>query len=298
MKADYLDKLERIYEHDYKKLLLIPAFMIVFFLIIIGLTQASTGYPFYRDISLKGGSSITVYTSIEYNLNELITWSRSALSEDANVRILREPISGRIIGYDFEFSSIFEVEELKSIFQERFGFEMGDDVFSVGTQSPQIAGSFFFDAIIVLIFAFILETIIVLYIFRNFLPAMSIVFSTFIDLLLVVGLLDLIGFEVGLASIGAMLMLLGFSTDSDILLSTSIFKRQEGSLISRIKSALKTQLTMTIAALTAFSVMFFFSNVMIIKQIAIVLIFGILFDIMTTWILSAGLQRIYLERRK
>jgi len=53
-----------------------------------------------------------------------------------------------------------------------------------------------------------------------------------------------------------------------------------------------------LAAFVTFSIMFFVSNVELIKHIALVLIIGIFFDIIDTWLGNAGFQRIYKERGK
>ena len=59
--------LEKIYDKNYKKLLLVPVIILVLSLIILGVSYSSTGEFVQRDISLKGGISITIEKS---NLNE------------------------------------------------------------------------------------------------------------------------------------------------------------------------------------------------------------------------------------
>jgi preprotein translocase subunit SecF len=92
-------------------------------------------------------------------------------------------------------------------------------------------------------------------------------------------------------------MIIGYSTDSDILLATYILKRKEGTLMERIKHGIKVELTVDIAAYVVYLIMFMLSNIEIIKHIALIMLLGTTFDVINTWIQNAGLQRMYLERR-
>src|SRR3989339_765832 len=62
---------------------------------------------------------------------------------------------------------------------------------------------------------------------------------------------DLFGIKMLSAGIVAFLMLIGYSVDTDILLTTRLLKRSEGSLNQRIYGAFKTGMTMTLTSLMA-----------------------------------------------
>ena len=114
----------------------------------------------------------------------------------------------------------------------------------------------------------------------------------------ILGLMSILGIELSAGAIGAMLMMIGYSTDSDILLATNIIKRREGTLEERMKRAIKSEITMGVAAFVAFFVMYSLSTIEVIKQIAIILLFGLIFDVINTWLGNAGFQRLYLEYKK
>jgi preprotein translocase subunit SecF len=101
------------------------------------------------------------------------------------------------------------------------------------------------------------------------------------------------------AGIVAFLMLIGYSVDTDILLTTRVFKRHEGSVNSRIFSSFKTGMTMTLTSLLVVSIGYFmtsgFSKVF--NQIFTILIIGLLFDIINTWLFNAGIIKWYMERK-
>jgi preprotein translocase subunit SecF len=93
-------------------------------------------------------------------------------------------------------------------------------------------------------------------------------------------------------------MIIGYSSDSDILLASSIFKKKDGDLKERLGSSIKTQFTMNLTALVTFVIMFALSSVDAIKQISLVLMIGIFFDLINTWLASASIQRLYSEYKE
>ena len=91
-------------------------------------------------------------------------------------------------------------------------------------------------------------------------------------------------------------MLIGYSVDTDILLTTRMLKRKEGSLNERIMQAMKTGLTMTITTLTVVTLALIFSQSNTIQQIMLILFIGLFVDIINTWIQNVGILRWYLEK--
>ena len=100
------------------------------------------------------------------------------------------------------------------------------------------------------------------------------------------------------SGIVALLLLIGYSVDTDILLSTRVLKRKEGSVMDRVYSAMKTGLTMTVTTFIAVSVAMIFTQSIVIKQIMFILLIGLVVDIIMTYIQNVGLIRIFLERSK
>ena len=92
-------------------------------------------------------------------------------------------------------------------------------------------------------------------------------------------------------------MLIGYSVDTDILLSTRVLKRKEGTIYDRVISALKTGLTMNLTTLSALLVALYFSNSPVLSQIMTILLIGLVIDIMNTWIQNAGILRWYMEKK-
>ena len=107
--------------------------------------------------------------------------------------------------------------------------------------------------------------------------------------------MNLFEIKLSTAGVAALLMLIGYSVDTDILLSTRVLKQTEGTVTDRIYGSVKTGLTMQATAIVALSVMFLVSPAAVLRQIAIILIIGLVLDIFNTWIQNVGVIKLYLE---
>jgi preprotein translocase subunit SecF len=68
-------------------------------------------------------------------------------------------------------------------------------------------------------------------------------------------------------------------------------------LIERLIAGFRTELTMSLAAITTALVMYSLTTIGMIKSIAFILLIGSISDLLNTWFLSAGFQRIYMEHK-
>ncbi|MDD1763293.1 MAG: protein translocase subunit SecF, partial [Methanobacteriaceae archaeon] len=153
-----------------------------------------------------------------------------------------------------------------------------------------------------LAFAFLFMSITVFIIFRSPVPSLAVIAAAASDIIIAVGGMSLFGIPLSLASVGGILMLIGYSVDTDILLTTRVLKDKKGTVTERAMKALGTGLTMTAAAVGAMTalylvVVFFIPAASVLADIAAVLIIGLLADIMTTWLMNLGILRWYLEGR-
>lgn len=163
---------------------------------------------------------------------------------------------------------------------------------------------FFAIKLISLDFALILSLITFiasLFIYWRFnVPSFAVVFSAFADILMTLIVIDILGMKISSAGIIAFLMLIGYSVDTDILLTNRVLKGTEGSTNHRIFGAFKTGITMTViailAVLSALVLISSFSNTM--SQIFTILAIGLCFDIYNTWVTNASLIKWYVERKR
>lgn len=151
-------------------------------------------------------------------------------------------------------------------------------------------------------FAFLFMSVTVFIIFRDPVPSLAVILVAASDIIIAVGGMSLFGIPLSLASVGAILMLIGYSVDTDILLTTRVLKRRKGTINERALGAMKTGVTMSIAAIASMAALylvtvFVMPEARVLSDIASVLIIGLLADIITTWLMNLGILRWYLEVR-
>lgn len=138
-------------------------------------------------------------------------------------------------------------------------------------------------------FAFLFMSITVFIIFREPVPSIAVILAAASDIIISMGGMSLFNIPLSIASVGALLMLIGYSVDTDILLTTRLLKRKEGTLVERAREAMKTGMTMSITAIASMVVLYLVTIFLIpeattLTNIAAVLMIGLVADILTTWL--------------
>lgn len=151
-----------------------------------------------------------------------------------------------------------------------------------------------------LLFAFIFMAITVFFVFREIVPAFAVILSALFDIIYAAGGMALLNVPLSIASVGALLMLIGYSVDTDIMLTTRLLKRKNGTVVERATEAMKTGLTMSIAAIAAMVVLYVVTDIFMpqaktLSEISMVLILGLVADIINTWFMNLGILRKYID---
>lgn len=289
-------KIKQFYEAKYKKLLIIPFLLLVLAFAQIGWQYSQTGDFVNRGISLKGGSSIIInhdfidVASLETFLNTKFPRA------DITVRSLSS--AGQVIGVAIE-SDAQDQEEINIVMNVlEKELNINKETFSVEIIGSSLGESFFKQMVTALMIALLLMGIVVFIYFRTIVPSLAVILAAFSDIVVTISIFNLTGIKLSTAGIAAFLMLIGYSVDTDILLSSRVLKRKEGTTMEKIYSAIKTGLMMSATTLTALGIALIFVQSDIIKQIMVVLFIGLLVDLIMTWIQNTGLLRLYLERKK
>ncbi|MBI4439229.1 hypothetical protein HY640_04815 [Candidatus Woesearchaeota archaeon] len=284
-----------IYGVHYRKLLVIPLVLIVASVAIIAVNYAVTGELFKRDVSLKGGITISVFTDRSVDAERLGSELSSALGRDVAVRVLSQ--AGRQTGFIVESEgSGSDVQLVIGELGSRLG-GLSPDQYTVQVIGSSLSESFMREAVTALVAAFVLMGITVLLYFRVLVPSLFVISAAVSDILCTFAVMVLIDERLSIAGLAAFLMLIGYSVDTDILLTSRVIRGKEGSVLHRTLGAMKTGVFMTLTALAATSMGLVFSESDTIRQIMLVLTVGLVFDMVHTWITNAGVLRWYLESR-
>ncbi|NKE36330.1 protein translocase subunit SecF [Natronococcus sp. JC468] len=131
--------------------------------------------------------------------------------------------------------------------------------------------------------------------FRTFVPSIAIVVSAFSDLVIPLAFMSLVGIRLSLGTVAALLMLIGYSVDSDILLNNHVLRRG-GDFYESTHRAMRTGITMTVTSMMAMLVMgvaAWIFGVELLSSIGIILFVGLTADLMNTYLLNLSLLRWY-----
>ncbi len=293
---DISDKKQRNW-HDkyYKLLLLIPVAFLIFSIVYTGIFYSKNNDFIYKDISLTGGTAITIYGKVDIDGLEN---GLSGRLEDVNIREISDIVTREQRAVIIETTT--DGEEAKDILEDVLGYKLVDgENSSFEFTGSSLSKGFYKQLLTAVLFAFILMAIVVFILFRTFVPSAAVIISAFADILMTLTLINILGIKMSSAGIVAFLMLIGYSVDTDILLTTRILKRREGSLNERIYGAFKTGMTMTLTSLlasfAALVIVISFSKVL--GQIFTVLTIGLGFDILNTWITNTSILKWYVERK-
>ena len=286
------------HDKNYKQLLIIPAVVLLFCLgFLFFFYQNNEGNLFYKDISLTGGTSITLEEKID---SSTLKNFLSGKLEDVNVREISDLITKEQKAIIIETKS--NKEESKKILEEYLGYDLidGENVSFEFTGST-LSENFYQQLLIALLIAFFLMAIVVFFQFRVFVPSLAVIFSAFADSLMTLVTINLLGVKLSSAGIVALIMLIGYSVDTDILLSNKVLKRSGSSLNKCLFDSFKTGATMTITSLVAVIIAYLiigqFSSVL--HQIFLIMAIGLSFDLLNTWITNVSIIKWYaLEKRK
>ncbi len=174
------------------------------------------------------------------------------------------------------------------------------DSISVQTVSPALSTHFIGVAVNVVILAVILSLILVFMFFRDIAPSIAVLTGALSDILIAMGGMGLLGVPLTLASFAALLMLVGFSLDTDILLTTRLLKRK-GDPRENAFDAMKTGMTMSVMAIIAFAALFVlaaFTHIPTYYEISAVALCGLIGDIFATWGINGVMILHHVESRR
>ena len=288
---------EKFLEDNYKKLLIVPVILLIFGLVVVGNNFYKTGDLFDRDVSLKGGISATVYIS-DVDIDNLKESLEQKLGTDVFTRELTDIATNSDIGVIIEIGETGISEELKKGIEEILKIKLNEDNFSIEEVGSSLGESFYNDLIKAMIIAFALMGVVVFITFRSFVPSTAVLLSAFIDILVPMAFTILLGIKINTAGIAAFLMVIGYSVDTDILLTIKVLKREEGgNVYQRIVDAAKTGLLMTTTTIVALSAAYFVTTSIVLKQMFLIIVIALFTDVFTTYFMNSGILIWYMKRR-
>lgn len=268
------------------KLCAIPMIVLFISLVVVGMTYMQTGLPIKAGMEFTGGIGVTIVT------NETSDQIKATFADYPLISVEEGINQGRYLKFDT--MSDDKVLSLTKIIENKY----------TGAKIDQIGSSFGKtlqdQAALALLISFIGMSIVVFLIFRTFVPSAAVVISAFADMTMTAAVMNLLGFQLSLGTTAALLMLIGYSVDSDILLTSRVLKRK-GKFDDKVSGAFITGIIMTSTAFGAVFAMWVISwigGIEIIHEMSQVLLIGLIFDVGNTWLTNVGILKWYATKGK
>jgi len=282
--------IRELYERlGYKKLMIIPVLILLICSGFLLIQKEKTGEWLLKGFDLKGGSQLTFEIEKNVDVNDLKLYLKKNVGE-VEVRKISS-VGGN--------SLLIRSEELNetSLIKNLNEYGLNVNGYSFQEIGATLGESFFSQSMLAIFIALLFMGIVVFVVFRNFVPSLAVIFAAVSDIICTIGIMQAVGMEISLASFAGLLMVIGYSIDTDILLTTRLLKRREGEMMERIHSILKTGLTMSATSLMALLGLFFASGSIIFQEISFVLIVALLIDIPNTYLMNLGILRWWMEKK-
>lgn len=242
-----------------------------------------------KGIDLKGGVVVTAY-HVSVSPDELASYVKEKTGISVRAEEFKDPITG-LSGIRLYAPAGADPDAISNAIRMKYK-DAGVTPRVVDPTFGKIAQK---QGVKAVIYAFLGMAVVVFLFFRDPVPSGTIIFSAFSDMVIALAIMGLFGIKLTTATIAALLMLIGYTVDSNILLTTRLLKRKEDTLEDAYLSAVSTGFTMSTTTLGALIILWLVSTSDVIDSITIVLIFGLLADFMNTWIFNAGVLRWYIS---
>jgi preprotein translocase subunit SecF len=277
-----------------RQLAAVPLAVLVLALLVIAGTYAVTDphRPVELGVEFTGGTELRIAVDAP---------SEDAARQEILSAFSADPASIRNIPADNTYVVTFQTNDAaggdapSTAELERQAEQAGFDVRSISSVNPSFGAETQAQALIGVGVAFVGMSLVVFALFRTFVPSLAIVVSAFADIVIPVALMNLLGIKLTLGTVAALLMLIGYSVDSDILLTNHILRRS-GDFYESTYRAMRTGVTMTLTSLAAMIVMTVAATafgIELLASIGAVLVFGLAADLMNTYLLNLSLLRWY-----
>ncbi len=291
------EKLEQrhstLYE-EHQKFFLIPVVLILLSVAVLGLNYAQTGEFLEKGTDFAGGTEAQFNINGSYTPSEVEAAFAEAGRGDTNA-IRQQTTGGETLIVQFPPPDI-EQSEAEDILSEA-GYNAS--TLSFRSLSAAVSSQFFLQAQIAFLLAFTVMSIVIFAAFKDITPSLAVIFAAAGDIIIAASSMAIFGIPLTLGSLAALLMLIGYSVDTDIVLSTRTLRHERGSLKERMWESLKTGVTMSSGGAAGFTLLYIISYLIVgpseLSNIAAVMVVGLLADMPLTWLGNTAILKSYIE---
>ena len=275
-------------EYSNRQLVVIPLAVLALALLVIGGWYLATGAPANLGLEFTGGVELRIADDGD------------DVRERIDTAFDREPDSVRSIPREDVYVVTFRAPDDANSGDLASDLQAQANASDLSTSEVyQVSASFAQETAQTAVFgvglAFLGMSVLVFALFRTFVPSIAVVASAFSDLIVPIAAMNLFGIEMSLGIVAALLMIIGYSVDSDILLNNSVLRRT-GGFYESVNRAMRTGVTMTLTSMAAMIVMAVVATLFgidLLRDIGIILAIGLCTDLMNTYLMNVSLLRWY-----
>lgn len=273
------------------KFLPLPLILLIFFLLVSINHYIKNGEFFIRDLDLKGGTSISFLTSQEVNIEKI----SSILGEYSKQALISISKSEKDYSVRITLPGEISHEEILKLIKNS---EIEIKEHSIQYVGPELGAAFFTQVFYLLTIAYILIFAANYFIYRKLIIAITIILSSIADIIYIIGATTLLNIPISFAGFTSLLLVIAYTIDTNILLSTKILSEKLEEFYSVYKKTLITGATVSSGLILSMIIVLLFSNSKLLNNIAIILLIGQIAELINTYLLNAGLIEVILVGKK
>jgi len=277
-------------KYSNKQLLLIPILLLLIAVSILIFWTMLTGLPVDRGLAFIGGTEVRIDVGSIDNPEEQI----DSIFNSQQDSISSVPGTGE---YIVTFASgVMSPEEIETIIEQNPDMSISE----LSQISPLLGGDSQKLALSALGISFILMSAFVFILFRSIVPSFIVILSAVSNITIATAAMNIASIPLSMGTVGALLMLIGYGIDSDILMNTYVLKENKISFNDSIHEAMRTGVTMTITSLSAMVMMTVVATLFRIELLAhmgFVLAVGLAADLVITYLLNVSILRYYMTKK-
>ena len=172
----FTKKFENFHDRNYKLFFILPMILMISSLVYIVYFYSQTGDFMHKDISLTGGTSVTINQKTD--INELRNYLSGEL-EEFNLREISDLFTKEQKAVIIETTS--DSEKTKEILERYLGYELTQENSSFEFTGSLLSQNFYRQLMVAILFAFLFMSIVVFFLFRTFIPSLAVIISAIIS---------------------------------------------------------------------------------------------------------------------
>ncbi len=259
-------------ENNYKKFLLLSISLFAIFIGIILFNYFKYGYIINKSITISGGYVTLINnnynltnTEIQNILNQM-NITDYVLYSTPNIIYIesRDQINGTL---------------LINLLNQYYNISIQPSDISIQQYSSLVGDLIFNQFLFFVTLAMILAAFVIFIAFRVSNTTLNIISTILFDVIGLLAILSITKYPIGANGFIAMLMILGFAIDNNVVLSTNMIKEKDKPFIERVKMSFRVGMLMEIIALYTLLLLYFMVPDQSVKEFAFVLSTATILDL-------------------